>query len=152
MAGKPKTKAKKEMQRLKMETPKWWDTLFESIAKGMSVMEWCAIEEVPYTTVQGRMKREPDLAARLVYARENRALVQADLIEALARKVENEEIRADSGRVAIAARQWLAEKLDPHVFGQRIQADIKVQDVSQVYLDELKALMQAVPKVINPDE
>ena len=96
------------------------------------------------------MRREPELAAKLLHARENRALVQAEIIESLAQKVETEQIRADSGRVAIQARQWLASKLDPHVFGDRIQADIKVQDVSKVYLDELKSLMR--PKVVNEDD
>ena len=152
MAGKPKTKAKKEMAKLKLVNPQWWENVFENIAKGMSVMEICRIEDVQYTTVQGKMRREPELAAKLLHARENRALGQAEIIESLAQKVETEQIRADSGRVAIQARQWLASKLDPHVFGDRIQADIKVQDVSKVYLDELKALMHAAPKVINDDD
>ena len=80
MAGKPKTKAKKEMAKLKLVNPQWWENVFENIAKGMSVMEICRIEDVPYTTVQGKMRREPELAAKLLHARENRALVQAEII------------------------------------------------------------------------
>lgn len=151
MPGSPKKKSRKEKQKQLMNTDEFWDGLFESIAGGMSVMEWCAVREIPYTTVQNRMKREPDLAAKLLHARESRAFLQAELIENLANKVESGAIDSQAARVAIDARKFLASKLDPHIYGDKIQADIKVQDVSAVYLDELKALMQQ-PKVINPEE
>ena len=151
MPGSPKKRERKEKQKQLMNQEDFWDGLFESIAGGMSVMEWCALQDIPYTTVQNRMKREPELAAKLLCARESRAFLQAELIEKLASKVEEGLIRPDAGRVAIDARKFLASKLDPHIYGDRIQADIRVQDVSSVYLDELKALMQQ-PKVINPDE
>ncbi len=151
MPGAPKKKRNKERQKQLMNTDEFWDGLFESIAGGMSVMEWCALQKIPYTTVQNRMKREPELAAKLLCARESRAFLQAELIEKLAQKVEDGSIRSDAGRVAIDARKFLASKLDPQIYGDRIQADIRVQDVSAVYLDELKALMQQ-PKVINPED
>lgn len=151
MPGASKKKSRKEKNKMLMNTEDFWDGLFESIAGGMSVMEWCGMQDIPYTTVQNRMKREPELAAKLLCARESRAFLQAELIEKLAQKVEDGSIRSDAGRVAISARQFLASKLDPHIYGDRIQADIRVQDVSSVYLDELKALMLQ-PKVINPDD
>ena len=151
MPGASKKKNRKEKNKMLMNTEDFWDGLFESIAGGMSVMEWCALQDIPYTTVQNRMKREPELAAKLLCARESRAFLQAELIEKLAQKVEDGSIRSDAGRVAIDARKFLASKLDPHIYGDRIQADIRVQDVSSVYLDELKALMLQ-PKVINPDD
>jgi hypothetical protein len=45
--------------------------------------------------------------------------------------------------------------MDSKVWGdlQKVQADIKVTDVTEVYLDQLKELMQRrEPKVINPED
>ncbi len=45
--------------------------------------------------------------------------------------------------------------MDSKIWGdlQKVQADIKVTDVTEVYLDQLKDLMQRrEPKVINPED
>jgi len=45
--------------------------------------------------------------------------------------------------------------MDSKIWGdlQKVQADIKVQDVTEVYLDQLKDLMlKREPKVINPED
>ena len=138
-----------------LKSEDFWDKLFNSIATGMSLMEFCRLEDVKYTVVQGRMRNSPELAARLSRAREARALVHAEKMEELANKVESGELDPKRASVSLQARQWLASRMDSKQWGdlQKVQADIKVTDVSQVYLDQLKDLMnKREPKVINPDD
>ncbi len=138
-----------------LKSEDFWDKLFNSIATGMSLMEFCRLEDVKYTVVQGRMRNSPELAARLSRAREARALVHAEKMEELANKVESGELDPKRASVSLQARQWLASRMDSKQWGdlQKVQADIKVTDVSQVYLDQLKEIMgKREPKVINEDE
>ena len=155
----PVIKSKKGLRKIRMEellaSEEFWEKLFNSIATGMSLMEFCRLEDVKYTVVQGRMRHQPELTARLARAREARALVHAERMEQLADRVESGELDPKRAAVSLQARQWLASRMDSKQWGdlQKVQADIKVTDVSQVYLDQLKDLMnKREPKVINPDD
>ena len=113
------------------------------------------MEDVPYTVIQGRMRRSPELTARLGRAREARALVHAERMEDIANRVESGELDPKRASVSLQARQWLASRMDSKQWGdlQKVQADIKVTDVSQVYLDQLKDLMsKREAKIINPED
>ena len=91
-----------------METPDFWDGVFDAISSGMALMEYCQVEDIPYTTVQGRMRRSPELTARLSRAREARALVHVERMEDIANRVESGELDPKRASVSLQARQWLA--------------------------------------------
>ena len=155
----PVIKSKKGLRKIRvdglMETEEFWDKTFDAISSGVSLMEYCQVEDIPYTVIQGRMRRSPELTARLSRAREARALVHAERMEQLADRVESGELDPKRASVSLQARQWLASRMDSKQWGdlQKVQADIKVTDVSQVYLDQLKEIMgKREPKVINEDE
>ena len=138
-----------------METPDFWDGVFDAISSGMALMEYCQVEDIPYTTVQGRMRRSPELTARLSRAREARALVHVERMEDIANRVESGELDPKRASVSLQARQWLSSRMDQKIWGdlQKVQADIKVTDVNQIYLEQLKGLMaKREPKVINPED
>lgn len=138
-----------------MEAPEFWDSVFDAISSGIALMEFCQVEDVPYTTVQGRMRRSAELTARLSRAREARALVHVERMEDIANRVESGELDPKRASVSLQARQWLSSRMDQKIWGdlQKVQADIKVTDVNQVYLDQLKGLMaKREPKVINPED
>ncbi|MDP6180200.1 MAG: hypothetical protein QGG48_09945 [Desulfatiglandales bacterium] len=155
----PVIKSKKGLRKIRvakqMESPEFWDSVFDAISSGISLMEFCQVEDVPYTTVQGKMRRSPELTAKLGRARENRALVHAERMEDIANRVESGELDPKRASVSLQARQWLASRMDSKQWGdlQKVQADIKVTDVNQIYLDQLKGLMaKREPKVINPED
>ena len=155
----PVIKSKKGLRKIRvaklMETPDFWDGVFDAISSGMALMEYCQVEDIPYTTVQGRMRRSPELTARLSRAREARALVHVEQMESIISRVESGELDARRAQVSLAGRQWLSSRMDNKIWGdlQKVQADIKVTDVNQVYLDQLKGLMaNREPKVINPED
>ena len=101
------------------------------------------------------MRRSAELTARLGRAREARALVHVERMEDIANRVESGELDPRRAQVSLQARQWLASRMDQKIWGdlQKVQADIKIIDVNQVYLDQLKGLMaKRQPKVINPED
>ena len=155
----PVVKSKKGLRKIRvakeMETPEFWDKIFDTIASGVALMEYCQVEDIPYNVVQGKMRRSAELTARLGRAREARASVHAERMEDIATRVESGELDPKRASVSLQARQWLASRMDSKIWGdlQKVQADIKVQDVTEVYLDQLKDLMlKREPKVINPDD
>ena len=155
----PVIKSKKGLRKIRvaklMETPDFWDGVFDAISSGMALMEYCQVEDIPYTTVQGRMRRSPELTARLSRAREARALVHVERMEDIANRVETGELDPKRASVSLQARQWLSSRMDQKIWGdlQKVQADIKVTDVNQIYLEQLKGLMaKREPKVINPED
>ncbi len=155
----PVIKSKKALRKIRvdaeMKTPEFWDKIFDTISAGVALMEYCQVEDIPYNVVQGRIRRSADLTARLGRAREARASVHAERMEDIANRVESGELDPKRAQVSLQARQWLASRMDSKIWGdlQKVQADIKVADVTEVYLDQLKGLMQQRdPKVINPED
>ena len=155
----PVIKRKKGLRKIRvdaaMETPEFWDKIFEAISSGIALMEYCHLEDIPYNVIQGRMRRSAELTARLGRAREARALVHVERMEDIANRVESGELDPKRASVSLQARQWLSSRMDSKVWGdlQKVEANIKVADVTEVYLDQLKDLMlDRKPKVINPED
>ena len=155
----PVIKSKKGLRKIRvnaaMETEEFWDKIFDTISSGVALFEYCQVEDIPYTTIQGRILKSPELTAKLSRAREARALVHVERMEDIADRVESGELDPKRASVSLQARQWLSSRMDSKVWGdlQKIEANIKVVDVTEVYLDELKVRMQQRgPKVINPDD
>ena len=139
---KRKKTIKNQIVQEKLNDEKFWTRLFSAIGQeGLSLVEFCAIENVHYNKVSWRLKSDTSLQQQYAHTREMRALKNADKIEQLANRVEREEIKPDAGRVAIDARKWLASRLDPNQFGDKIQSTVQVLDLNQTYLNELKTLM-----------
>ena len=145
---KRKKTIKNEIVEKKLSDEKFWSRLFSAIGQeGLSLMEFCAIENVHYNKVSWRLKSDASLQQQYAHTREMRALKNADKIEQLANRVEKEEIKPDAGRVAIDARKWLASRLDPAQFGDKIQSTVQVIDMNQTYLNELKVLMNSTKQI-----
>jgi hypothetical protein len=155
----PVIKSKKALKKTRvldaMETDEFWDKIFEAISSGVALFEYCQVEDIPYTTIQGRILKSAELTAKLSRAREARALVHVERMEDIADRVESGELDPKRASVSLQARQWLSSRMDSKVWGdlQKIEANIKVVDVTEVYLEELKVRMQQRgPKVINPED
>ena len=155
----PVIKSKKALRKIRvdaeMKTPEFWDKIFDTISAGVALMEYCQVEDIPYNVVQGKIRRSADLTARLGRAREARASVHAERMEDIANRVESGELDPKRAQVSLQARQWLASRMDSKIWGdlQKVEANVKVADVTEVYLDQLKDLMQQrESKVINPED
>ena len=144
MAGRKQIKKNRIEMASKLESDSFWNKLFIAIGEeGLSLSEFCLMENVHYNQVSWRLKSDADLQQQYAHVRQMRAMKNADKIEALALKCEQELIKPDSARVAIDARKWIASRLDPMQFGDKIQSTVTVLDMNKTYLNELKQLMKA---------
>jgi len=142
MSGRKLIKRRNMEVEKKLADDDFWNRCFVAIGEeSLSLSEFCQMEDVNYNKVSWKLKSDASLQSRYAHVREMRAMKNADRIELLANRVEREEIKPDAGRVAIDARKWIASRLDPAQFGDKIQSTVQVIDMNQTYLNELKALM-----------
>jgi hypothetical protein len=144
MAGTPNKRERRERAQRYINDPEWWDDVFEYIGEGNGLAVYCRTLDIPYMTVWDAIQRDPELVVRYESARRRRALTNADKIDQMATDVEEGRLDAKPGQVAIEARIWLASRMDPHHFGDRILQDIRVTDTTKLHLEAVRALAQRV--------
>lgn len=151
MAGTPIKRARQEKALAIMAKPDFWEMLWEHLAEGNTLRSFVSGSDVPYGVLWRKMQSDPVLMERYEIVRNARALANAERIEALADKVETEQIDPNAAKVAMGARQWLAERMDPKRWGNRIQQDVKITDTTQLHLQAVRDLMRTV-SVVEPEK
>ena len=144
MAGTPLKRAKQEKALAILAKQDFWEQLWEHLAEGNTLRSFISGSEVPYGVLWRKMQSDPVLMERYEIVRNARALANAERIEALADKVETEQIDPNAAKVSIGARQWLAERMDAKRWGNRIQQDVKITDTTQLHLQAVRDLMRTV--------
>jgi hypothetical protein len=100
------------------------EQIFEQIAQGKSARQAIADIGEDRNRFYAALREESSpLANQYARAMETRADWHAQRIEELADKVETDGIKPEAARVAIDARKWVASKLRPKVYGDRINVD-----------------------------
>ena len=153
MAGRKKTRERRSKQDLKLaETnTEFWDKLFIAIgAEGLSLSEFCKLENVEYNKVSWRLKRSEDLSQSYRQARENRASIHAERIADLSEEVLRNPKDANAYKISIDSKKWLASVMDRQTFGDKLDQTVSVDiNLNATYLDQLKNLMTDKPKIIS---
>lgn len=145
MPGTPIKRAKREKAQELMKTQDFWDQLWIHLGEGNSLRSFTGDGSVvPYSVLFDRIQKDPELSERYEMVRNARALANAERIEQLAEKVEAEEMDPNAAKVAMSARQWLAERMDAKRWGNKIQQDIKLTDTTQLHLEAVRNLMRTV--------
>ena len=144
MAGTPIKRARREKAHAIMAHPDFWEQLWDHLAEGGSLRAFTSSGVVPFGVLWRKMQADPALMDRYEIVRNARALANAERIEQLAHKVEQEEIDPNAAKVAMGARQWLAERLDPKRWGNKIQSDVRITDTTALHLAAVRDLMRTV--------
>lgn len=96
------------------------DTICQEIMTGKSLREICAREDMPgASTVYSWLREHPEFQEAYVQARE----VQADVLADEIIEIADTEPDPNRARVMIDARKWLASKLRPKKYGDRVELD-----------------------------
>ncbi len=151
MAGTPIKRARHEKALAILAKPEFWEQLWEHLAEGNTLRSFVSGSDIPYGVLWRKMQSDPVLMERYEIVRNARALANAERIEALADKVETEQIDPNAAKVAMGARQWLAERMDPKRWGNKIQQDVKITDTTQLHLQAVRDLMRTV-SVVEPEK
>jgi hypothetical protein len=144
MAGTPRKRERRDKARQIISSPDFWEQLWVHLADGHSLRSFISGSEVPFAILWEKMQSDPALMERYEIVRNVRALVNAERIEALAEKVEQEQMDPNAAKVAMGARQWLAERMDPKRWGNKIQSDVRITDTTALHLAAVRDLMRTV--------
>lgn len=125
------------------------DLILREIASGESMVAACKKTGVDRSVVYDVLKNDPDFADRYARASDYRADTKADEIDAIAEAVRVGELAPDAGRVVIDAKKWIAAKLRPKKYGDRIQQDID-QTLRVIVDDPTSAAVTVTATVLPP--
>lgn len=76
-------------------------------------------------------------------AKRLQALHHADRLGEIAEEVEQGKLDPASARVSSDNRKWLAARGDPRQYGDKIQADIQVTDMTALHMEALRQKLAA---------
>lgn len=93
--------------------------VFTRMKAGQSLMQACAAESVPESTIRLWADKDEDISAE--YARARGSLIDSHVNELLG--IADTEPDAARARVQIDTRKWIMSKLMPKKFGDKIQAE-----------------------------
>ena len=121
----------------------FWEQFFFRIGNGESLRGVSKDLGVPFQTVWSAIMSDEKRRATYEDAKMSRAHYHASKIEEILEDVESGKIEPRAVKVSIDARKWLASKMYPKFFSDRVhhQHDMTV-DVRKQHLDELRRLSQ----------
>jgi hypothetical protein len=109
------------------------DLICTQLSDGLSLRAVCRQEGMPdKTTVFKWLRERPEFLAQYARAKEESADAMADEILEIA---DNPEEDAQSRRVRIDARKWIASKLKPKKYGDKIDATLSGPDGGPVQVE-----------------
>ncbi len=120
--------------------------IIDCVAQGESLHAWSKRQDFPYMTVKSWIDRAPDRKQRYESARIARAEWHVSDIECMLTEVRDGRLDPAAARVVAENKRWLASRMDPHLWGEKMQIQTEV-NVGQRYLDAIKAL--TAPDVIE---
>lgn len=101
------------------------DEICEHLANGKSLLSWCNEEGNPTrATVFRWVAKYPEFRDKYARAREEQADAFADEIAFIADTEED----ANKARVRIDARKWVAARMQPRKYGERVATEIFGKD------------------------
>ena len=128
-------------------TPEVEEEVFRNIAEGKSIRSALEDDWLPsWTTFNKRLQSDPSFASRYTQAREEQAdklfeecLEIADQYDRAAEKMEGGTDHINRARLRIDTRKWMAGKLRPKVYGDKLDVAVSKQATE----DELDAAIAA---------
>lgn len=136
-----------------MPTPMPFDqeianVICDRIAEGESLRKICTSAELPSReTVRKWLREDEGFAGQYARAREEQADYYADKIIEIADEAEDPQ----KARVQIDARKWVASKLKPKVYGDRIQQDVTINELDGLTGSQLDGRLAAVEAAIDAE-
>src|SRR5262245_11654904 len=128
------TETKRRRGRPSLYTPELAALICERIAGGESLALITREDAFPsYPTVMDWLKINADFAFMYHQARQDQADTLADEIISIADSVWDctDNARVNAARLAVDARKWVASKLKPKVYGDRVEAALSGTAVVQ---------------------
>lgn len=141
-SGEPLPKSLERRQRW-IETSKDEEVLLQEIidctSNGESLHAWSKRKDFPFTTVRDWLARDPARNQLYEQARLARAEWHVSDIESMLTDVREGKLGAAEARVIAENKRWIASRMDPHLWGEKVQVEANV-NIHQKYLEAIKGL------------
>lgn len=121
-------------EQAKGRPSEYTDTIFNDIcdklADGKSLKSICEKEDMPSkATFYNWINNDKDLLDKYARAKDDASDALADDIQDISDKVLNGEYEANNARVAIDAKKWIASKLKPKKYGDKLDMTTNGKDM-----------------------
>ena len=128
-------------RRSLLKQDKFWDDFFFRIGNGESLRGVSKDLGIPFQTVWSAIMIDERRKAVYEDAKMSRAHFHAAKIEEIIEEVELGKIDPQVARVSIDARKWLAAKMYPKFFSDKVQLqhDVTV-DIRKQHIEELRRM------------
>lgn len=113
--------------------------LTDCVAQGESLHAWCKRKDMAYNTVNDWINRVPARKDQYERARIARAEWHVSDIESMMTEVRRGDLDPSAARVIAENKRWLASRMDPHLWGEKVQVEANV-NIHQKYLEAIKGL------------
>ena len=130
-----------------MKQNQFWDEFFFRIGNGDSLRGAAKDLGVPFQTVWSAIMIDERRRATYEDAKMSRAHYHAAKIEEILEEVEAGKMEPQVARVSIDARKWLAAKMYPKFFSDKLQLqhDVTV-DVRKQHIEEFRRMNRERPE------
>lgn len=113
------------------------DEIFKRISDGESIRSICKDDWLPsWTTVNKRLAVDAEFATRYARAREDQADKIFDEILEIVDSTNPENVQV--ARLRMDARKWMAGKLRPKVYGEKVTQEHQGPDGGPVQVSEIR--------------
>jgi GMP synthase PP-ATPase subunit len=149
MAAQPKTR--QAIAVITRELP--FDEMVAKVASGASQRELAALvserigKELPVYYINKWIHADAERSEAWKLAKEQAANYHADKVQEAAQDVVKGTLDPNSARTAIQAHQWLAARLSPKQWGDKLQVDANITDTTALHLAALRERMRTVNTV-----
>lgn len=126
------------------------DEICERLAKGRSLRQICTDEDMPGRSAVLRWLRDKeDFRSQYAHAREEQADFWADEIIEISDAPMSEPFEVQQAKLRSDNRKWIASKLKPKKYGDRVQNDVNLGDST---LEALMAGRQRANERNKPED
>lgn len=121
-----------------------WRQVLPLISAGSSLRAACRSLGLHAPEMLEHVHNLPDVAERYARAQQARAATEADALIELA---DSGDVPADLLRIRVDTRKWVASKLLPRVYGDRLQVDLEAKGGFEIVVKEEGRQILDVPEV-----
>jgi hypothetical protein len=130
----------------------WARQFCDLISQGKSVVDICAMEDQPHRdSVYAWMREREDFSDMYARAREERADLLAKEILEIADTPCTNQVEVAQQRNRLDTRKWLASKLAPKKYGDRLQVDSKALAFQPAVLVQIGAVGEPAKTIEHDD-
>lgn len=144
----PQRKTRQTLKRIDAELP--LDEMLSRVAEGATQWELARLvserigQDVSQYYVSKWIHADPDRAEAWKQAKQQAADRYADVVAETIQDVKDGKLDPNAAKVVSSNAQWLAARLSPNKWGDRLQVEQTTLDVTQLHLESMRQRMRTV--------